>query len=131
MANYKNNRFDSFLNIFKAMSDSNRLRILMSLHDRELCVCQIIELLQLAPSTVSKHLLILKQAGVLKSHKNGRWIYYTISDDLTDEQCSMLSLIRASVKNDKSVLQDSIRMNEILKLDTEQLCRVQSGRHDE
>jgi len=128
MAKYKNDNFDSILNIFKALSDSSRLRIFISLSGKELCVCQIIELLQLAPSTVSKHLLILKQAGVLKSHKSGRWIYYSISDDLTKEQNSLLNLIRVSLNNDKAVLKDSIRMKEILNLDTELLCKAQSGR---
>lgn len=100
----------------------------MSLADKELCVCQLIELLKLAPSTVSKHLLILKQAGLLKSHKNGRWINYSVSFDLTKEQDSLLNLIRASLKNDETILQDSRRMKEILKLDTEELCRVQNRR---
>ncbi len=128
MANYKNNSFDSLLNIIKALSDSNRLRILISLADRELCVCQIVELLQLAPSTVSKHLLIMKHAGILNSRRDGRWIYYSIPEGLNSEQNDLLSAIRASIKNDKTILQDSKRMKEILKLDTEQLCRIQSGR---
>ena len=131
MANYKNGSFNSYLNILKALSDSNRLRILMSLHGCELCVCQVIELLQLAPSTVSKHLFLLKQAGLLTSHKNGRWIYYKISENLTDQHKELLNNINTSLLKDKIIMQDSKRMKEILKIDAEQLCRVQSGRHDE
>ncbi|MBW2408107.1 MAG: winged helix-turn-helix transcriptional regulator, partial [Deltaproteobacteria bacterium] len=52
----------TFMAITRALSDQNRVRALMALKDRELCVCQIIELLDLAPSTVSKHMSILANA---------------------------------------------------------------------
>ena len=54
-----------FLNIIRAIGDENRLRAIMALRTGELCVCQIVELLQLAHSTVSKHMSILKQAGLV------------------------------------------------------------------
>ena len=66
-----------FMAIVKALADENRVRALMALRERELCVCEIIELLGLAPSTVSKHLSILYQAGLLESRKDGRWVYYS------------------------------------------------------
>ncbi len=59
--------------IAKALSNENRVRILAILEGRELCVCQVIELLGLAPSTVSKHLSILKQARLIDGRKQGRW----------------------------------------------------------
>lgn len=66
----------ALIHALKALADPNRLRILLSLRGRPLCVCQIIALLELAPSTVSKHLAILEQAGFLESRKEGRWIFY-------------------------------------------------------
>ena len=63
----KNSQLREVLEIHKAISDSNRLRALIALNGKELCVCQITELLQLAPSTVSKHLSILKQARLVES----------------------------------------------------------------
>ena len=72
----------SFIAITSALSDPNRVRVLMALHKRgELCVCQIVELLGLAPSTVSKHLFILKSAGLVDARKQGRWMYYRPADD--------------------------------------------------
>ena len=62
--------------ILKALADESRLRALCVLQGRELCVCQIVDLLRLAPSTVSKHMTILRQAGLVASRKKGRWIYY-------------------------------------------------------
>ena len=68
------------LGVTKALADIQRLRILMMLRSGELCVCQIIEVLGLAPSTVSKHLSILTQAGLVDFRKEGRWAYFRLPD---------------------------------------------------
>ena len=71
-----------FMNITKALADENRVRILMALNGRdELCVCQLIDMLQLAPSTVSKHLFILRSARLILGRKEGRWMYYRLNTD--------------------------------------------------
>lgn len=64
--------------IAQALSDPQRLRALMALRDGELCVCHLIDLLELAPSTISKHLAILKSAGLIDRRKEGRWVYYSL-----------------------------------------------------
>jgi len=68
------------LKIFGALSDESRLRMLFALRHGELCVCQLIELMGLSSSTVSKHLSILRDAGLLDSRKEGRWVYYRMAD---------------------------------------------------
>src|SRR6266568_7024642 len=68
----------ALMNITKALADENRVRALLALRGGELCVCQITELFGLAPSTISKHLSILYQAGLVESRKEGRWIYYQL-----------------------------------------------------
>ena len=65
-----------FMAIAKALADENRVRLLLALQKQELCVCQLIELMGLAPSTVSKHMSILKQARLVEARKQGRWVYY-------------------------------------------------------
>jgi ArsR family transcriptional regulator, arsenate/arsenite/antimonite-responsive transcriptional repressor len=71
-----------FMNLTKALSDENRVRILLALEAKgELCVCHINDLLELAPSTVSKHLFLLKNAGLVKARKDGRWMYYRLNRD--------------------------------------------------
>jgi len=67
-----------FLAVTKALSDETRVRALLSLRQGELCLCQIIELLGLAPSTVSKHLDLLHQAGLVARRKQGRWHYFRL-----------------------------------------------------
>lgn len=68
-----------YLAITKALSDEARVRAVLALADGELCVCQIVEVLGLAPSTVSKHMSILQQAGLVGRRKDGRWHYYRLS----------------------------------------------------
>ena len=65
------------LQITGALSDRSRLRVFAALtrHD-ELCVCQITELLGFAPATVSRHMSLLLNAGLVQSRKSGRWVYY-------------------------------------------------------
>ena len=67
-----------FLNITKALADESRLRLLMALRGGEVCVCQIAEFSGLAMSTVSKHLSVLYQAGLVNARKEGRWMYYSL-----------------------------------------------------
>ena len=57
-----------FLTTCRALADENRIRILMALRGRQLCVCQVTAFLDLAPSTTSKHLSILRQARLIESN---------------------------------------------------------------
>ena len=68
------------LNITKALADENRLRALRMLRDGEMCVCRIIEMLKLAPSTVSKHMSILKHADLVETRRAGKWTYYRLTE---------------------------------------------------
>ncbi len=70
--------FDT-LTLLKAMADENRVRILMALPGKELCVCTLSELLDLAPSTTSKHLSVLRQARLIESVKDGKFVYYRLA----------------------------------------------------
>lgn len=125
MAKYKN-KLQSAITLFRAISDENRVRALMALRDRELCVCQITELLNLAPSTVSKHMSVLKHAGLVTARKEGRWIYYRLADctESPDESAPFALLCRM-LSGDCCIRDDSIRLKDILNLDPEDLCRKQ------
>ena len=115
-----------FINVVKALADENRVRALLALCERELCVCQITELLGLAPSTVSKHMSILKQARLVDSRKNGRWIYYRLADDdVTVEASEALAWLKKALSDDPQKRRDDARIEQILKLEPEVLCRRQ------
>ncbi len=90
------------MTVIKALSDENRVRILMALRERE-----ITELLGLAPSTVSKHLSILYQAGMLESRKDGRWVYYRLAqNDAKPEVSSAIVWVANCLKHDRIVIED-------------------------
>ena len=110
------------LNITKALSDENRVRALMMLAGGELCVCQIIEMLGLAPSTVSKHMSILRQAGLVETRKEGRWIYYRLADDKAKKASEILGWLQKHLKKDKRILDDVKQLRRMQKMSKDQLC---------
>jgi DNA-binding transcriptional ArsR family regulator len=113
------------MEITKALSDENRVRALVALRQQELCVCQIIELLKLAPSTVSKHMSILRQARLVESRKAGRWIYYRLAEAVGPaESVAAVDWICSELAQDPRIQADGERLKAILKTDREDLCRV-------
>lgn len=66
--------------IFKALADEIRLRILSLLGTREMCVCEVMIALDLTQPTASHHLRILENVGLVKDRKEGRWVFYSLSD---------------------------------------------------
>jgi DNA-binding transcriptional ArsR family regulator len=113
--------------VIKALADENRVRILVALWPEELCVCQIVELLGLAPSTVSKHMAILKQARILDSRKEGRWMFYRIAEDgVPVEAKRIMSLVVELLASDPKVREDAKQLKRILKMDRDELCRKQN-----
>ena len=69
-----------FLKVMKAVSDTNRVKILKMLQHKTMCVCEMREALQLAQPTVSKHLKLLEDAGLVSSSKDGIWVNYHLAD---------------------------------------------------
>jgi len=68
------------INFFKALADETRLRILKLLEVREMCVCEIMVALDLTQPTASHHLRLLENAGLIKNRKDGKWVFYSLSD---------------------------------------------------
>lgn len=104
------------LNITKALSDENRVRAIMMLSGGELCVCQIIQMLGLAPSTVSKHMSILRQAGLVQTRKDGRWMHYRLADNKNDAVCEVLGWLKKYLQEDAVIKQDARQLKHCLKL---------------
>ncbi|HOW74296.1 MAG TPA: metalloregulator ArsR/SmtB family transcription factor [Phycisphaerae bacterium] len=101
-----------FLTMARAIGDESRVRALLALRDGELCLCQIIELLQLAPSTVSKHMDVLYQSGLVERRKEGRWHYFRLAGN------QAAPMVRRAIKWVLESLQD-----EATALgDTKKLC---------
>jgi DNA-binding transcriptional ArsR family regulator len=109
----------------KAAGDPTRTRILKLLEAGDLCVCQIQAVLRLAPSTVSKHLALLKASGLVDDRKDGRWVHYALaSEDHNPYAKDVLRLIRAALVRDPKILEDSRRLKDVLKVPVADLCAL-------
>ena len=114
----------NYLAVTKALSDPNRVRMLCALRAGELCVCQLIELLGLAPSTVSKHLSILNQAGLIDSRKEGRWVYYRLPHQQKEGVAAgMIKETFKALANSAAIIEDDKRLSAIREADLEEICR--------
>lgn len=99
---------------FKALSDPSRIRILKMLQIKPLCVCEITDILDLATSTVSKHLSILRDAGFIVDEKDGRWVNYRIDDSRWNQySADILPLVKDWLNDDQQVLSDREKLQEV------------------
>ena len=106
--------------IFKALSDTNRLRILKMLELKPLCVCEITDVLKLATSTVSKHLSILRDVEFILDEKDGKWVNYYLNNDRSNEYIfQILPLINSWLPEDQIIKNDK---EKVKKVDRTKLC---------
>ena len=118
-----------FIRITKALADPNRVRVLLALKRGELCVCQISELLGLAPSTISKHLSLLYHAGLIEFRKAERWVYYRLpGPEMAVVVREALDWVQKSLARTPEAGEDRRALQQILKLNPSVLCRRQTGR---
>ena len=112
------------LSVTKALSDGNRLRIVMALRDMvELCVCQVTEMLGVAPATVSRHMSILQNAGLVESRKDGRWVYYRISEPAKAEPIStVMDWLGESLDRSAEIRADRKYLRKIARCGAAEYC---------
>lgn len=88
---------EKLVSVLKALSDETRLRIISLLYEKELCVCDIMEILQISQAKASRHLIYLKNSGLVKDRKYAQWVYYSI---IKDESIQFLdSLVYENLRN--------------------------------
>ncbi len=101
---------DTASRVFKALAEPNRIRILKMLEVRPLCVCEITDILGLATSTVSRHLAVLRQAGLITDRKEGRWVDYQLNPQADPGLLSpVLALLRDRLPPDRRLREDARR----------------------
>ena len=113
---------DRLVTAHKALGHPARLRLLAMLRSGELCVCQVTEVLGLAPSTVSAHLRELKLAGLVTERKEGRWVYVGLSDDPLARD--LVETTISAVGADPRLEEDALLVEELRRLPVEDLCRL-------
>ncbi len=125
----RNKQMDDFQEITAvagALADESRLRAFVSLCEGERCVCQIVELLGLSWSTVSRHLSILREAGLVELKKTGRWAYYHVPQNPTPLVRRLMQGVPEILRSSQRAQADQRRMKAITKIDPEDLCRRQN-----
>ena len=110
-----------FLKVMKALSDPNRVKIIKMLQHKVMCVCEMQATLQIAQPSVSKHLKILEDAGLVSPQKDGMWVNYQLADGSSSPYAASL------LGNLKHWLEDDLELTEIVKklptIRREYICR--------
>ena len=105
--------------IFKALSDETRLRILSLVWTGELCVCEIEKCLNLTQSNASRHLTVLKNTGILSSAKHAQWAYYKVDEHFHKEHKDLYNYLDNMFKTHVNYLADQ---EHLWKCKNEDLC---------
>jgi ArsR family transcriptional regulator, arsenate/arsenite/antimonite-responsive transcriptional repressor len=114
------------IHITKALADPNRVRIVLALRGGELCVCQVVELFQLASSTISKHLSVLHHAGLIVSRKTERWVYYRLPDKEAPVAVrEAIGWVLKSLAKSPEAEADRRELKKILKVSPTTICKRQ------
>ena len=96
--------------VFKAAADPTRVRILKILEGGEMCVCQVIAILSLGQSTVSKHLFLLRAAGLIKDRRDRKWVYYSLDrGNASPYAARILRNLRGWLNDDSVIAKDRER----------------------
>ncbi|MDI6801819.1 MAG: metalloregulator ArsR/SmtB family transcription factor [Thermodesulfovibrionales bacterium] len=100
------------IKIFKLLSDESRLRILMLLTERELCVCQLMGVLGISQPLVSRNLSLLSSAKLLEERRDGKLIFYSIKKNLPKATRELIDLLKGELKNNKTFKDDRSSLSE-------------------
>lgn len=114
------------LDVFKALSDGTRLRLVRILASTQtaMCVCEFVDVLHERQYNISKHLKILDKSGILSREKQGRWIYYSLSDHKDETSRKIFSAI-AGMPDAEGIFQlDQERFEERKRLRQDGRCQV-------
>ena len=103
-----------YVDLFKALSDETRLRIVLLLSEKELCVCQIEAALVLSQVKVSRHLTILKYAGLVRCRKEGTWVYYSLAKPKNEIEENLFESFRKHLRKEKFFSIDLSNMKECI-----------------
>lgn len=109
-----------FVQVMKALSDPNRVKILKMLQHRRLCVCEIHEGLNIAQPTVSKHLKLLERAGLVRHEKEGLWVNYYLAGDSSPYAATLIGNLKHWLEDDPEITGITRKLP---RIDRECICK--------
>ena len=111
----------AFVKVMKALSDPNRVKIIKMLQHKVMCVCEIQAALRIAQPSVSKHLKILEEAGIVTFRKDGMWVNYQLADgSASPYAANLLGSLRHWLEDDSEVAEIVRKLSSIRR---EDICR--------
>jgi ArsR family transcriptional regulator len=113
---YRRDKLQELVKIFKALGDETRIRLLKLLQERELCVCELMQALNMTQSRVSRNLGILKNAGLVEDRRDGLWVHYSLNDEAKPYIKKLLEILKDSCNDDKTIVKDITELSKAQKL---------------
>lgn len=121
-------QLDRFLDIARALCDRTRVRALLALKDGELCLCQLVSLLDLAPSTLSQHMNVLHAAGLVERRKEGRWHWFrSAGTKAPAEARRAVEAAFEALGQDAEIERDRRKLRALSRIEPEQLTACYRG----
>lgn len=108
--------------ILKALSDPTRLRIMSLLRHGELCVCDLMESMQIPQSTISRHLAVLKNAGWVSGQRSGKWMHYRLLESMPPLQTRIVAVLTQELPLLDTCREDDRRYAAYLAIKPSHLC---------
>src|SRR5437867_5751016 len=108
----------------KAFADPSRVRILRALREHELCVCELCDALGVTQSTLSTHLQVIRNAGLVSARKQGKWMYYAIAPKAERIVNSLFQFFTDSLKTNAALRRDERKLSQRLALRDNGACCV-------
>jgi ArsR family transcriptional regulator, arsenate/arsenite/antimonite-responsive transcriptional repressor len=96
--------------LFAALADSTRLRLLNLMDGREVCVCYFVEILKQGQPKISRHLAYLRRAGIVEARREGKWMHYRIERPADVRAASILDVTLKSFETDRNMQADLARL---------------------
>jgi len=104
------------IKVFRALSDETRMRMLHLLLDGELCVCEIMQALEISQTRASRNLGILRDAGLLKDRRDGQWVHYSVNKEVAAEYLKLMELVTSLLKEDQTMVEDKKKLKRAVKM---------------
>lgn len=110
------------LGVFKALADETRLRIFNLLMERDCCVCEVMEALDISQTRASRNLQLLHEAGLLRHWKEGLWSHYGIAESAPLDIAPLVAMVRRALEDDLRSRKDISRLAEVVPVECSSSC---------
>ena len=114
----------------KALSDPTRVRIIYALLQSDLCVCEMVDALEMGQSTLSSHLQTIRQAGIVETSRRHKMVSYALTADALPLLEAVIGPSRSALEADRRVSRDRERVRERIKLRKNDVCILGPGQLD-